>query len=127
VQVFTPAIGKTLGIAGIAQNPESLLDLYRHAANNELRAFAQLLQKNPKKRSLKEMYAMARTADFSHDVLGPSPERLGVWAAPPCGWSDLGTPERILRVQPRAEALAAKAAASRGQPRRHEAGPQRAS
>lgn len=105
----------------LAGRTSALLDLYRRAASNELRMFSQLLQKNPKNRSLDEMYAMGGSADFSRDVLGPSPEMLRVWAAPPCGWCDLGTPERVLRIQTRLKALAGAAAAFQAATRQQEA------
>lgn len=47
---------------------------------------------------LKSVYAMLPPTDFSRGVLERIPSRLGVVAVPPCGWSDLGTPERIARV-----------------------------
>jgi len=37
------------------------------------------------------------TIDFSRDLLEHSRSRLGVVAVPPCGWTDLGTPERLRR------------------------------
>jgi mannose-1-phosphate guanylyltransferase len=36
--------------------------------------------------------------DFSRDVLERVTDRLAVVRVPPCGWSDLGTPDRIARV-----------------------------
>ncbi len=47
---------------------------------------------------LETVYAKLAPADFSRAVLEQVPQRLGVVAVPPCGWSDLGTPERISRV-----------------------------
>lgn len=47
---------------------------------------------------LESVYAMLPPTDFSRRVLERIPQRLGVVAVPPCGWSDLGTPERIARV-----------------------------
>jgi mannose-1-phosphate guanylyltransferase len=34
--------------------------------------------------------------DFSHDLLTPAATGLRVVRVPPCGWTDLGTPERLL-------------------------------
>jgi len=42
-----------------------------------------------------EIYATLPSSDFSRDVLEPISHRLLVWPVPPCGWSDLGTPERV--------------------------------
>jgi mannose-1-phosphate guanylyltransferase len=48
--------------------------------------------------ALAAVYAMLVPTDFSRAVLERIPQRLGVVAVPPCGWSDLGTPDRIARV-----------------------------
>lgn len=90
----------------VAARVHALLRLFYRSASNELRMFAHLLHHNPNKRSLEELFEMAVSADFSRDVLTPSPEVLRVMPAPPCGWTDLGTPERVMRLQSRFEALA---------------------
>ncbi|HEY6194857.1 MAG TPA: sugar phosphate nucleotidyltransferase [Candidatus Eisenbacteria bacterium] len=36
-------------------------------------------------------------SDFSHDLLEHAPERARVVSGAPCGWTDLGTPERLRR------------------------------
>lgn len=89
----------------VAARAHALLRLFYRSASNELRMFAHLLHHNPNKRSLEELFEMAVSADFSRDVLTPSPEVLRVMPAPPCGWTDLGTPERVLRLQRGFEAL----------------------
>lgn len=42
-------------------------------------------------------YAALPAADFSRHLLQAATPALGVLAVPPCGWSDLGTPERVAR------------------------------
>lgn len=42
-----------------------------------------------------ELYRSLPTLDFSRDVLAGAEERLRVVAAIGCGWSDLGTPQRV--------------------------------
>lgn len=44
---------------------------------------------------LATLYRGIPALDFSRDVLERVPERLSVLPVPPCGWSDLGTPERV--------------------------------
>ena len=44
---------------------------------------------------LDEIYARIPTSDLSRDVLAPSVRHLSVVRVPPCGWSDLGTPQRL--------------------------------
>ncbi|MFO1463296.1 MAG: sugar phosphate nucleotidyltransferase [bacterium] len=46
---------------------------------------------------LAEIYEQLPTLDFSRHLLERVPASLGVLPVPPCGWSDLGTPERIQR------------------------------
>jgi mannose-1-phosphate guanylyltransferase len=45
--------------------------------------------------SLEALYQVLPAVDISRDVLQGSVERLGVLEVPPCGWTDLGTPERV--------------------------------
>jgi hypothetical protein len=47
---------------------------------------------------LKTVYDELPTADFSKSVLSTSPEKLGVLNLGEVGWSDLGVPERVLRM-----------------------------
>jgi mannose-1-phosphate guanylyltransferase len=54
-------------------------------------------------------YAGLERRDFSTDVLQQAAESLAVVSAGPCGWSDLGTPERVRRC------LARRPAGSRPQ------------
>jgi mannose-1-phosphate guanylyltransferase len=41
------------------------------------------------------MYSRHSALDFSSDVLQKRPERLQFLKVPPCGWNDVGTPERL--------------------------------
>jgi hypothetical protein len=55
-----------------------------------------------------QLYEQLPALDFSRDILQRSPELLRVMSVPPCGWSDLGTPRRVVetvnrfRAEPRA-------------------------
>jgi mannose-1-phosphate guanylyltransferase len=49
------------------------------------------------------LYAQLPTLDFSSDVLQGTEERLRVLAVPPCGWVDLGTPDRVAATAARTE------------------------
>lgn len=44
---------------------------------------------------LEALYAELDTHDFSRDVLQANERRLRLEIVPPCGWTDLGTPERV--------------------------------
>jgi mannose-1-phosphate guanylyltransferase len=43
------------------------------------------------------VFAEIPSCDFSRAVLERCPSSLAVLAVPPCGWSDLGTPSRLVR------------------------------
>lgn len=45
--------------------------------------------------SVASLYRRIGTLDFSREVLQRSANRLALVVAPRCGWSDLGTPERV--------------------------------
>jgi mannose-1-phosphate guanylyltransferase len=45
--------------------------------------------------ALAALYQGLPTVDFSHDVLERQASVLRVVPVPNCGWSDLGTPERV--------------------------------
>jgi mannose-1-phosphate guanylyltransferase len=47
---------------------------------------------------LSELYARLPELDFSRDVLQRAPSSLRVLTVPPCGWSDLGTPRRVVET-----------------------------
>lgn len=47
--------------------------------------------------SLSRLYDILPRTDLSRDVLERAPDRLHVLTAPACGWTDLGTPERVAR------------------------------
>ncbi|HEX3397797.1 MAG TPA: sugar phosphate nucleotidyltransferase [Steroidobacteraceae bacterium] len=46
--------------------------------------------------ALQRLYGDLPTVDFSHDVLSHYPERLKMLTAPECGWTDIGTPDRVV-------------------------------
>ncbi|HEY0682311.1 MAG TPA: sugar phosphate nucleotidyltransferase [Steroidobacter sp.] len=47
---------------------------------------------------LGHLYDHAPDLDFSRDILQRSPSMLRVLTVPPCGWSDLGTPKRLIEA-----------------------------
>ncbi len=52
--------------------------------------------------ALAQVYPLLPSHDFSRDVLEGAPDLFRVLAVPWCGWSDLGTPMRVLRCLHRA-------------------------
>ncbi|HTO55825.1 MAG TPA: sugar phosphate nucleotidyltransferase [Myxococcota bacterium] len=67
-----------------------LLAAFSRAQSALVRAFAE--------RPLEAVYRKIPSVDFSREVLERVADRLGVVRVPPCGWSDLGTPDRIASV-----------------------------
>jgi mannose-1-phosphate guanylyltransferase len=57
--------------------------------------------------ALQQLYDDLPLVDFSKAIVQRCPERLRVITAPSCGWSDLGTPERVaaalVRVPPKSD------------------------
>jgi hypothetical protein len=53
--------------------------------------------------ALADLYENLASIDFSRAVLQGAEARLRVIAAPACGWSDLGTPRRVLDTLRRLE------------------------
>jgi hypothetical protein len=47
---------------------------------------------------LASLYTRHPAIDFSRDVLQKHPDRLQFLTIPPCGWSDVGTPERLAGI-----------------------------
>jgi mannose-1-phosphate guanylyltransferase len=83
----------------LAARAPALLDAFRAALPDLVRALpAELPGSAPsddRAEQLRACYAQLAPADFSRDVLEQVPERLRLVPVPPCGWSDLGTPDRI--------------------------------
>jgi len=52
----------------------------------------------PDSARLASLYAGHPPLDFARDVLQKHPDRLQFLSVPPCGWSDVGTPERLAKI-----------------------------
>ena len=77
---------------------ELILQLYEKALPGLVRAFRDCLNEGAVGHEhLDELYAAIPTSDFSRDVLAQSVGHLSVVQVPRCGWSDLGTPQRLRR------------------------------
>jgi len=64
----------------------------------EMRHIVTSMNPNMRSARLAQLYEQLPTLDFSRDVLQRSPELLRVMIAPACGWSDLGTPRRVVQT-----------------------------
>jgi mannose-1-phosphate guanylyltransferase len=56
--------------------------------------------------AVSRLYDRLPTLDFSRDVLARQPSYLRVLPVPQCGWSDLGTPERVIHALHRSAGVA---------------------
>jgi mannose-1-phosphate guanylyltransferase len=74
-----------------------LLHLFEETLPELLEPFLRELVVSPRAGALEELYERIPERDFSKELLQRVPERLDLVAVPPCGWSDLGTPERLGR------------------------------
>lgn len=83
-----------------AVSGRTLLELYASVVPQVLRPFMPLLSE---RKSLEDasfiegLYEALPMTDFSRDLLESSSSYLWVLPVPPCGWTDLGTPVRLLR------------------------------
>jgi mannose-1-phosphate guanylyltransferase len=73
----------------------AMLDLYERAHPGLLDRFAKRAAANPSGALSGPWWEQLPAMDFSRDLLARSMRRLRVLAVPPCGWTDLGTPERL--------------------------------
>jgi mannose-1-phosphate guanylyltransferase len=83
----------------LASTGETLLDLFHRklpdVATRLWEALALDFATQPRSRTLSAAYEELGVHDFCRDVLEGCEDRLSVVAVPACGWSDLGTPERV--------------------------------
>lgn len=83
-----------------AASGKTLLHLYREILPDLLSPFLPRLLASQDDWDLAELGKIYRdlpSYDFSKHLLERAAGHLGVLAVPPCGWSDLGTPDRIRR------------------------------
>lgn len=64
----------------------------------EMRHIVTSTNSSMRRARLAQLYEELPALDFSRDVLQRSPELLRVMTVPPCGWSDLGTPKRVVQT-----------------------------
>ena len=63
-----------------------------------MRHIVRSMNSSMRRARLAELYEQLPTLDFSRDILQRSPELLRVMTVPACGWSDLGTPKRVVET-----------------------------
>ena len=72
-----------------------LLGIIGRLLPDVLGAFRRLASSAPDGAACRRLYERLPSIDLSRDVLERAVKSLSVVRVPPCGWSDLGTPERL--------------------------------
>ena len=81
----------------LAARAHVLLALIARVFPDSLRAFQRLAREPEGAPEVRRLYEALPSMDLSRDVLQRSTGFLSVIRVPPCGWSDLGTRERLQR------------------------------
>jgi len=82
----------------IAASVRALLDLYERRLGptvTEMRAAVDALRGDRAATAVEDLYRRLPVVDFSRDVLEGQESKLRVVSVPDCGWTDLGTPQRV--------------------------------
>ena len=84
-----------------AANGQSLLRRFEQTCPDlvgEMRQIVESVPPSAQMSRLAELYARSPSIDFSRDILQRSTDSLRVLRVPACGWSDLGTPHRVIET-----------------------------
>ena len=93
------AQGALVNISIVAGSVGALLSMYKQAYANEVLTLGAALRScGGDLTRLASAYEQLPAVDFSHDVLTRQTSTLRVLPVPDCGWTDLGTPERVAEV-----------------------------
>ena len=86
----------------LATSARALLGLFRRRMPEIVAAMRAAVQSDLRAGTMgiatSELYAHLPTLDFSRDILPGEEPNLRVLPVPQCGWSDLGTPQRVAEV-----------------------------
>jgi mannose-1-phosphate guanylyltransferase len=82
-----------------AADGQALLRAFRERCPELVEALHELVsQQEPTSLAAREISEQLPSLDFSRDIVERFPFTLKVLTVPPCGWSDLGTPQRVAQV-----------------------------
>ena len=94
--------GALLNMLILAAAGSVLLDLFRTTAPDLVQGFGgdSRTPGFPSAASVRRVFKQIQTVDLSRDILESAARRALLWveAVPPCGWCDVGTPERLSSV-----------------------------
>jgi mannose-1-phosphate guanylyltransferase len=90
-------VGALVNSFVIVARAHALLQVFDRMLPDLLRTFRAHVGGAPGFGNLQGLYESIPAHDLSRDVLQRAPEYLSVARVPSCGWTDLGTPARLLR------------------------------
>jgi mannose-1-phosphate guanylyltransferase len=101
-----PSVARRLASAGalvnsmiVAADGDALLSLFQSAVAPTIQLLRErLAASGGRTENLDALYQALPACDFSRDILEREASRLAVVPARPCGWTDIGTPDRLSRV-----------------------------
>ena len=79
----------------ISADGQALLSLFERRCPDVVAAMQSVIERGHRT-ALMELYEHLPDLDFSRHILPGQEHRLRVLPVPPCGWSDLGTPQRVV-------------------------------
>lgn len=83
----------------LAADGNALLSLFQDAAAPTVQLLREhLAASGGRTDALAPLYEALPACDFSRDILEREADHLAVLPARPCGWTDIGTPDRLSRV-----------------------------
>ena len=84
----------------IAADAQALLELFERRCPDIVAEMGALIRRGVESEryrdALRELYDALPELDFSRHILSGQEPKLRMLAVPPCGWSDLGTPQRVV-------------------------------
>jgi mannose-1-phosphate guanylyltransferase len=81
----------------LAASARTLLSLYGRDFDSIVIRMSHALEQSGN-HAMVDLYRTLPTLDFCRDVLEGQAARLQVYPLPHCGWTDLGTPQRVARA-----------------------------
>lgn len=102
-----------------AANGQSLLRRFEQSCPDlvgEMRYIVDSVPTSQQMSRLAELYSHSPSIDFSRDILQRSAGSLRVLRVPACGWSDLGTPHRVIETVQRMKSHAKAFASAHADP-----------
>lgn len=102
-----------------AANGQSLLRRFEQTCPDLVGEMRQIIESVPPSEQMSrhaELYARSPSIDLPRDILQRSTDSLRVLRVPACGWSDLGTPHRVIETVQRMKSQVTERASAHADP-----------